>query len=231
MSNFAVILAGGLGTRLKPYTITIPKPLVPINEKPVLELLILQLKSQGFDTFVITLNHFSNLIKAYFGDGSNWGVKIRYSEETKRLSTMGPLSLIPDLPENFLVINSDVLSDLNIREMWAKHISQNSIFTVGTKVIEVKSEFGELIENKEGSIIEFKEKPTTFNKVSMGVYIANRRILKYIPKNTFYGFDHLLLDLIEAKEYAKTFIHEGYWLDIGRPSDYEQAQNYTKEEW
>jgi len=226
MSKLAVILAGGLGTRLKPYTISIPKPLVPINEKPVLEILILNLKKQGFTKFIITLNHFSNLIKAYFGNGSSLGVEISYSEEKMRLSTIGPLSLIKNLPDNFLVINSDVLSDIDLNAMWNFHIKNKNIFTVGSFNVEVKSEFGELVVEKNGKIIDFREKPVNKNLVSMGIYLANKSILKYIPKDTFYGFDHLMLDLIKSNNFASTFLHEGFWLDIGRPSDYEKAEDY-----
>ena len=226
MSKIAVILAGGLGTRLKPYTVTIPKPLVPINDKPVMEHLILSLKEHGFARFIITLNHMSSLIKAYFGDGSELGVEIEYSEEKKRLSTIGPLKIIEGLPDDFLVINSDVLTDLDFSLMWKEHVQCGNLFTVGTYNIEVKSEFGELVTNGANSIIEFWEKPTSSRLVSMGVYIANKNILEYIPKDTFYGFDHLMLDLIKTNNFASSFTHKGYWLDIGRPSDYERAEDY-----
>lgn len=226
MSKVAVILAGGLGTRLKPYTVTIPKPLVPIHDKPVLEHLILALKKHGFSKYIITLNHMSSFIRAYFGDGSELGVVIEYSEEKKRLSTIGPLSMIEGLPDNFLIINSDVLTDLDFSAMWEDHIQKDNIFTVGTYSVEVKSEFGELVTNETNSIVEFREKPIMRRLVSMGVYMAKKEVLRYVPSDTFYGFDHLMLDLIDSKDFASTYNHEGYWLDIGRPSDYERAENY-----
>lgn len=223
MCKRAIILAGGKGTRLKPYTIALPKPLVPIGDKPILEIIIQQLIENGFEHITITINHLADIIKAFFGDGSKWGIKIDYSLEEKSLSTMGPLSLIDDLPENFLIMNGDVLSDINFSDLMHEHKKSNSIFTISSFKREQKSDYGVLEIGKDKSLIGFKEKPVTEYDVSMGIYIANKRILDYITHNQAYGFDQLMLDLIADNNPAKVIRHNGYWLDIGRPDDYAKA--------
>ncbi len=130
MSKRAIILAGGKGTRLKPYTIVLPKPLVPIGETPILEIIIKQLIRHGFTHITLTVNHMEDIIKAFFGDGSKWNINIDYSLEDKPLSTMGPLKLIDDLPNDFLIMNGDILTDLNFGEFYNNHIENNNIFTI-----------------------------------------------------------------------------------------------------
>ena len=225
MCKRAIILAGGKGTRLKPYTLALPKPLVPVGDKPVLEIIINQLKDYGFDHITITINHLADIIKAFFGDGSKWGIKIDYSLEEKPLSTIGPLSLINDLPENFLIMNGDVLTDLNYADLYESHVYNNNIFTVSSFMRKQKTDFGVLDLNKDNILINFKEKPIIAYDVSMGVYIANRKILDLIPNNVPYGFDQLMLDLIKHGKHVVVKKHNGYWLDIGRPEDYEKACN------
>ncbi len=225
MSKRAVILAGGKGTRLKPYTIAMPKPLVPIGTTPILEIIIKQLINSGFNHITLSVNHMADFIKAFFGDGSKWNIKIDYSFEEKPLSTMGPLHLIPDLPDNFLVMNGDVLTDIKFGDFLNKHIEQGNIFTISSFQRVVKNDYGVLEINDDNELRAFREKPETKFDVSMGVYAVNKEVLKIIPKNTFYGFDTLMLDLIEQKSYPKTIVHNGYWLDIGRPEDYERAVN------
>jgi len=225
MSKRAVILAGGKGTRLKPYTISLPKPLVPIGDMPILEIIIRKLSKSGFDHITITVNHMADIIRAYFNDGSKWGVKIDYSLESKPLSTMGPLKLIKDLPENFLIMNGDVLTDIDFNEFYNYHVNNDNIFTVSAFSREQKVDYGVLEIGIDNKLVNFIEKPTNRYNVSMGVYMANKRILDYIPENQFYGFDHLMLDLIKQNLPATVKIHSGYWLDIGRPDDYEKACN------
>ena len=223
MSKRAIILAGGKGTRLKPYTIALPKPLVPIGDEPILEIIIKQLVSNGFDHITITVNHLADIIKAFFGNGSKWGIKIDYSLEEKPLSTMGPLSLIEDLPEDFLIMNGDVLSDIDFSELMSAHVLNKNIFTIASFKRVQKSDYGVLGLGKENTLIGFKEKPVVEYDVSMGIYIANKKILNYIPHNTAYGFDNLMLDLMKSKNPAHVVRHSGYWLDIGRPDDYAKA--------
>jgi NDP-sugar pyrophosphorylase family protein len=223
MSKRAIILAGGKGTRLKPYTLTMPKPLVPIGEKPILEIILKQLISNGFDHITLTVNHMADLIIDFFGDGSKWGIKIDYSLEKKALSTMGPLSLIKDLPDNFLIMNGDVLSDIDYTKLYEQHIRDGNIFTVSAYKRIQKIDYGVLEVGSDHYLKDFKEKPENEYNVSMGIYVANRSILKYIPFDTPYGFDHLMLDLIKNNNPARIIEHDGYWLDIGRPDDYVKA--------
>lgn len=223
MSKRAIILAGGKGTRLKPYTITLPKPLVPLGEKPILEIIILQLKKHGFTHVTITVNHMADIIKAFFGDGSKWDMKIDYTYESKPLSTMGPLSLIKDLPDNFLVMNGDVLNDLDYSEIFDEHVAKKNNFTIASHQRHQKIDFGVLKMNEQNKLIKFEEKPEYNYLVSIGIYIVNKKVVKYIPENTFFGFDHLMNLLIEKKEYPTIFVHKGFWLDIGSPDDYEKA--------
>lgn len=223
MQKRAIILAGGKGTRLKPYTITLPKPLVPVGEMPILEIIIRQLKSYGFNHITITVNHLAEIIKAFFGDGTKWGIKIDYTLEDKPLSTMGPLTLVSGLPENFLVMNGDVLTNLNFNQFFDFHVNNGNNFTIGSYQRAEKIDYGVLIADEADQLAGFEEKPMNEFLVSMGVYMVNRKIVDQIPKNTFFGFDHLMKLLIEEQQYPAIYRFEGNWLDIGRPDDYEKA--------
>lgn len=223
MTKRAIILAGGKGTRLRPYTMTLPKPLVPLGEKPILEIILCQLKYHGFEHVTLTVNHMANVIKAYFEDGERLGIKIDYTLESKALSTMGPLTLAKNLPENFLVMNGDVLTDLNFGQFYKNHEESGSIFSISSHRRKEMIDYGLLHKNDNHELIEFEEKPTYDFLVSMGVYIVNKRALSHIPKDTFYGFDDLMYKLLEGNDRPRIHEHNGFWLDIGRPSDYELA--------
>ena len=223
MSKRAIILAGGKGTRLKPYTISLPKPLVPIGEMPILEIIIRRLRNYGFDHITITINHYADIIKAFFGDGEKWGLKIDYSLEDKPLSTMGPLTLIDNLPEDFLVMNGDVLTSLDFDAFYTEHIRRGNNFTIGAHKRVEKIEYGVLHSNDQSELIKFEEKPTNEYLVSMGIYMMSKNNLSHIPKNTFFGFDHLMSSLIEKNELPFIYEYDGYWMDIGRPDDYDKA--------
>lgn len=223
MSKRAVILAGGKGTRLKPYTVVLPKPLMPIGDFPILEVIVKQLAYFGFNHITLTVNHQAEIIKAYFGDGSKWKVKIDYSLEEQPLSTMGPLSLIKDLPENFLVMNGDILTDLNFDEFYNFHANNNNDFTISSYVREQINLYGVLDVDAHGNLSGFREKPKTTFEVSMGIYMLNKKVMRFIPYNQSYGFDNLMLDMIKAGTPANVKKFAGYWLDIGRPDDYMQA--------
>ena len=223
MSKRAIILAGGKGTRLRPYTVVLPKPLMPIGEFPILEVIIRQLVQHGFEQVTLAVNHQAEIIKAFFQDGQKWGIKIDYSLEDKPLSTMGPLRLIHDLPENFLIMNGDILTDLSFSDLYSEHVSNQNIFTVSAHYREQKIDYGVLEVNDEHYLSAFKEKPKSRHLVSMGIYMANREIMDFIPKGEAYGFDNLMLDLMQAQNPAFVKKFDGYWLDIGRPDDYIQA--------
>ena len=223
MSKRAIILAGGKGTRLRPYTVVLPKPLMPVGEYPILEVVIRQLVGHGFNHITIAVNHQAELIKAFFGSGEKWNVKIDYSLEDQPLGTMGPLKLISDLPEHFLVMNGDVLTDLNYSEFYNEHSSRERLFTISAFAREQKIDYGVLTSDENGNLSGFLEKPTNSYNVSMGVYMVSRKILKYVPFNQPYGFDSLMLDLLKDKEKVNVRPFSGYWLDIGRPDDYMQA--------
>lgn len=226
----AIILAGGKGTRLKPYTVSLPKPLVPVGEKPILERIIGQLKSHGFDHITITVNHMAEIIRAFFGDGSRWGIKIDYTMESKALSTMGPLTLVDELPENFLVMNGDVMTDLDFSSFYQEHEQRKSIFTIASHRRKETIDYGLLHHDENNLLVKFEEKPRYEFLVSMGVYMVNKAVMEYIPKDTFFGFDHLMYKLLEINRPPTVFEFNGFWLDIGRPSDYEMANEKLKDQ-
>lgn len=220
----AVILAGGKGTRLRPYTITIPKPLVAVGDYPIMEIVIRQLHKCGFRRVILAVNHQAEMIHAYFGDGKRLGVSIEYVLESKPLGTMGPLSFMEEkLPESFLVMNGDVLTDLDFGGFLETHGQSGAIFSISGYQRTQLVDFGVLHTNDNDELCGFEEKPLLHYTVSMGVYALSKRVLTYIPKNAYFGFDHLMLKLIERKEVVRVAPYTGYWNDIGRPSDYEQA--------
>ena len=222
MSKRAVILAGGMGTRLRPYTVVLPKPLMPIGDFPILEVVIRQLVHYGYDHITLAVNHQAALIRAFFGDGSDWNVRIDYSQENEPLGTIGPLRLINELPENFLVMNGDVLTDLNFSQFYDDHVKSNRIFSISSYERSQKVDYGVLETNKENILENFKEKPTTNYQIAMGIYMVNKKILDYVPSSA-YGFDNLMHDLIKDKSQVQVRPFSGYWLDIGRPDDYMKA--------
>jgi len=220
----AIILAGGEGTRLKPYTTVIPKPLVPVGNRTILEILISRLKKCGITELTICVNHLAELIMSYFGNGNKLGVKIEYSIEKKPLGTVAPIKMIKNLPENFLVMNGDLLTDLDFRKLYNYHLENKSLITIATYKRTEKVDFGVIeIDKSKNIVLDFKEKPEYELNVSMGVYVLNKKVLNKIPFNKQFGFDDLMLTLLNKKQTIKVYPYNGYWLDIGRPDDYEKA--------
>lgn len=215
----AILLAGGKGTRLQPYTTILPKPLIPVGDMPILEVVVRQLKANGFNRITLAVGHLAELIQAYFGNGKKWGLQIDYSREETPLGTMGPLKLIPDLPEHFLVMNGDILTDLPFSQLYEVHCQENSIFTVAAYHRTVNIDFGVLGTNRSSKLVDFQEKPNHEFDVSMGVYMVNRRVLEYIPDQIAFGFDELVEHLIQNEEFPHVYKYDGYWLDIGRQDD------------
>lgn len=218
----AVILAGGKGTRLKPYTYVLPKPLVPVGEKPILAILVNQLKRDGITDLVFCVNHMAELIMAYFGNGEKFGVNIRYSMEDKPMGTIAPLKLIADLPQNFLLMNGDLLTDLSFKEIYQTHVQRQSLITVGTYNRSVDIDFG-VMQIEQNRVTGFIEKPRYLYNVSMGIYVFNKRVLDFVPDQQYFGFDHLMLTLLAAQEPIDIYPFKGYWLDIGRLEDFDRA--------
>jgi NDP-sugar pyrophosphorylase family protein len=220
----AIILAGGKGVRLRPYTTLIPKPLVPLGGKySILEIIILQLREAGFTHITLAVNHLSNLIMAYFGDGARLGVSIDYSLEEGELSTIGPLTLIEDLPNSFLVMNGDILCDLNYKDFYNAHIMCGCNISVSSFRRKVQIDFGVLRSNDAGHLESFQEKPEYNFDVSMGIYCINRSVIEALPRGKKYGFDNLMIDSLNNGQEVNIRPFNGYWLDIGRPDDYDYA--------
>lgn len=220
----AVILAGGKGTRLKPYSMFIPKPLVPLGDRPILEILIERLKRAGVDEVVLCVNHLAEIIMSYFGDGSKFNIRIDYSLEDSPLSTVAPIKLLNHLPDNFFVVNGDLLTDLNFADLYHYHLEKSALLTVAVHRRTVNIDFGvvEIDENR-NIAVGFEEKPNYELNASMGVYVFNRRLVDLVPAGKPFGFDDLMNLLLDTNQPVHTYLYEGYWLDIGRPDDYERA--------
>lgn len=220
----AVVLAGGKGTRLRPFTITLPKPLVPIgDESSVLEIVIRQLAHQGFESATLAIGHFGELIEAYVGDGTQWGMAIDYARETEPLGTMGPVVQVADrLPEHFLVLNGDTLTEMNYARLLEAHAASGAPITVATARRETRVEFG-VLDIEDGRVTGFREKPSIGYTVAIGAYALSRATLQRYPAGEVLGFDQLMRDLIDRGERPASFDFSGFWLDIGRPEDYDRA--------
>lgn len=220
----AIILAGGKGTRLRPYTVTIPKPLAPIGDVGIMEILLRQLRGAGCRRATVAVGHQAHLIEAYFGNGARWGVGLDYARELEPLGTIGPLKRIADLPEHFMVMNGDVLTDLDFAGFFSEHVERNRMATVAVHQREVLVDFGVLQYDAKSSILTaFTEKPVQRFSVSMGVYAFSRRVLDIIPAEGAFGFDELMLTALDRALAVHVHPHSGYWLDIGRPDDFERA--------
>lgn len=229
MSMKAIFLAGGKGTRLAPYTQVIPKPLMPIGDRPIIEVLLLQARSAGIRDVVITVGHMSQLISSFFQDGSRLGLKIHYSFEEEPLGTAGPLSLLDGLTETFLVSNGDVLTTLDLRDLIAFHKEQKAVATIAMHHRQVRIDLGVIRCNHNSEIFDYIEKPNIDYMVSMGIYVFEPRVLEFIPVGKYLDFPDLVKKLLAAGERVMGYHFEGYWQDLGRPDDYEQAtQDFDK---
>jgi mannose-1-phosphate guanylyltransferase len=226
----AVIQCGGRGTRLRPYTSILPKPLMPIGSRPVLELLLKWLRRNGTREVFVTTGYLGNLIRSFCSDGEQWNIKINYTQELEPLGTIGPLSLLREqLDEPFLVLNGDILTDLNLNEFVKCHRRHGGQLTIATTVRHTKMEFG-VIDEIDGTVTGFREKPMLASHVSMGLYCMNPQILDYVPSGVPFGFDDLVLQMLEQGTPVHTFRHDGLWLDIGRADDFLKAQDIAWDE-
>ncbi len=219
----AVILAGGKGTRLSPYTKILPKPLMPIGDMPILEVILRQIKQAGIKDVVLTVGHLSELLRAFFQDGSRLGLNISYNYEDSPLGTAGPIAFVPDLDETFLVMNGDVLSTIPLGELIQFHKEQKAIATIATHHRRVKVDLGVIQWDGDARVTGYIEKPTYDYSVSMGVYVFEPKVLNYVPKGEYYDFPDLVKKLIGVGEKVIGYRFDGYWQDLGRPDDYESA--------
>lgn len=220
----AVIVAGGRGTRLKPYTTVFPKPLMPIGNKPIIEMIVRQLRVQNFREIIIMTGYLGELIMAFLGDGSKYGVHITYSKEEHPLGTIGGLSLIKqDLDDIFLTINGDTLTTLHYSDLIYYHKRNDAIATIALKKREIPIDFGVVELDTANEVKGYTEKPTYANLVSIGVNAFSPEVLEHIELNRYLDFPTLIQNLVAAKKPVKGYIFNDYWLDIGRPDDYERA--------
>ena len=219
----AVILAGGRGTRLRPYTAVIPKPLMPIDDEPILKVVISQLKNAGFNHVTLAVGYMADMIKTYFGNGEKFDLRIDYSHEREPLGTIGALSLIEDLPEDFLVMNGDILTDLDFVGFLDHHRRQGARATISTFCKKVKIEYGLIESNGDNLVTGYTEKPDMDAEVSMGIYAFNASIVKYVEKECYLDFPDLVKMLIAKDEKIVKYPFAGYWMDIGNHTDYEKA--------
>lgn len=225
----AVILAGGLGSRLKPFTEIIPKPLLPVGEKSVLEIQITRLKKYGFNEIFLATNYKSEYIQNFFGDGLKLGVKLTISKEKIPLGTCGPLSLLKDnLTQPFLVMNGDILSTANFTKIYNFALNSGTDFTVVTKEIVMPFEFGNVY-SKGNYIYKVEEKPDIKTEIVAGIYILNPNILNLIPENKYFGMDDLIRKMLSKNMPIARYLLEEYWIDIGRIEDFKRAEiDYNK---
>jgi NDP-mannose synthase len=219
----AIILAGGKGTRLHPYTTVLPKPLMPIGDMPILEVVLRQLKAAGIDRITMAVGHLAELLRAFFDNGARFGMPIDYSVEREPLGTVGPLTLIPDLSATFLMMNGDVLTTLNYAELIAHHRRSGAIATIATHQREVKIDFGVIAAEKSNRLTEYVEKPSYLYQVSMGIYVFEPEVLSYLQPNEYRDFPDLIKTLIADDKTVMSYPFSGYWLDIGRADDYVRA--------
>jgi len=219
----AVILAGGKGRRLAPYTAILPKPLMPIDDMPILEVVIRQLRCAGIWDITLAVGYLASLLEAYFGDGSKWGVHIHYSREETPLGTAGPLKLVSGLERTFLVMNGDLLTTLDYTAMTRFHREHGAVATVGLFDKEVEIDLGVIETDNDDRVTGYVEKPTLHYQVSMGVYVMESDVLRYVPTGKKFDLPDLVRALMADGLPVVGYRFKGHWLDIGRQEDYIRA--------
>ncbi len=219
----AVILAGGKGTRLKPFTMNIPKPLLPLGDTPILEVVLQQLAASGFKRVVITLGHMANLFAVTIGNGERWNMQIEYCREEEPLGTAGPLRCISDLDDNFLVMNGDLLTTINYKKLFDIHCTQGAWGTIALHRREVHIDYGVVRTNEDGRLQEYIEKPSIPYTVSMGINVLSRQCIDFIPGEGKYDMTQLMMAMHQSGKPVVCHETDCYWQDIGRFDDYQQA--------
>jgi NDP-sugar pyrophosphorylase family protein len=222
----AVVLAGGLGTRLRPFTEVIPKPLLPLGEKSLMEVQITSLRDHGFDEIFVATNYMADYVEAFLGDGSRFGVKLSFSRETNPLGTCGPLSLLKgSLTKPFLMMNGDILTKLDFRAFHDWSLRRESLLAVATKIISTPFRFGSVQVDDQEQIVELQEKPDLKMEVLAGIYCMKPGIFDLIPDNEYFGIDMLLHKMLATRRPVSRFLIRDYWLDIGQVEDYSKARD------
>lgn len=219
----AIVLAGGKGSRLAPYTKVFPKPLMPIGDMPILEIIVRKMKHAGIEDVILAVGHLSELFRAFFLNGERFGLRISYSCEDRPLGTAGPLSLVEGLNETFLVTNGDVLTTLKFESLLEFHKRMGAVATIAMHNRKVKINLGVIQSNGGGQVKDYIEKPTYDFQVSMGIYVFEPKVLSYIDYNQFFDFPDLVKSLIVHREPVFSFPFDGYWEDLGNPEDYARA--------
>ena len=224
----AVVLAGGMGTRLRPYTSVLPKPLMPLGDRSILELLLRQLSRRGFVDITLSVGHLAHLIEAVLGNGGGHEVDIKYVREDAPLGTAGPLRLIERPDDTFLMLNGDLITTLDYRELVRHHRAEDNVMTIATRHRELRTEYGVIraARSDTGSqrVVGYDEKPVFDFMVSMGIYVLEPSALDFIPDAGYFDLPDLVRSLLAANATVGAFEYDGLWLDIGRHEDYEQAQ-------
>ena len=220
-----IILAGGKGTRLNPYTSILPKPLVPVGECPILEIIIKQLRKYGVRDLIISTGHLAQLIESYFGDGKRFGVRIRYVREEKPLGTAGAIGIIKRLEKNFIVMNGDILTTLNYRKLFNFHLAKKGIAAIGITKRLIKDEYGVIKIGRALDLEDYIEKPTHAFHISMGVNVLSAGCRDYIKKGESITMPELFLRMKESKEKIYCYESRDFWLDIGMVEDFQTAQD------
>jgi len=222
-----IILAGGRGSRLNPYTQILPKPLFPIGDRPIAAILVQQLKSAGFDEIIMCLGYLADLIRVYFQDGSQFGVPIRYFVETKPLGTAGPLRKVNDLKDNFLVVNGDELTTLDFQALYEHHLAKKADMTVAVQKKTVSTSVG-ILEIKDGQVAAYSEKPTLSYWASMGIYVISKWVISLIPENERFDMPDLVQRLLKEAAQVVSFESQDLWFDIGTMEDLEKVKKEFK---
>ena len=221
----AVILAGGKGRRLEPFTMTIPKPLLPLDDMPIIEVVIRQLVKAGVKRIVLTLGHMGPVFTSLIGDGSKWGVSIEYQYEEKPLGTSGAISLIDNLDDDFIVMNGDILTTLDYKELFDFHIKNKNMGTIAVTKRNVNIDFGVVELTSDDKLGEYIEKPVISHNVSMGINVLSKEALKYIPEGKKFDMPELMVAIKENKNSVGCYKTDCYWQDIGRFDDYKRASD------
>lgn len=227
----AVILAGGKGTRLKPFTMTIPKPLLPLGDMPILEVVIRQLAHAGARRVVLTLGHMAPFFTTVLGDGSQWGIKLDYVYEDEPLGTAAPLRQVRDLNEDFLVMNGDLLTTLNFAELVRHHRSREAWGTIALSQRVVPIDYGVVESEDDGTLRRYVEKPNLPYEVSMGINVLSPSALQFIPESGRFDMPDLMLAIRDAGKPVYCYRTTSYWQDIGRFDDYQRAsEDFSKDQ-